>query len=153
MKAELPRKCKICGGPSHYGCGCEAKKAIEDLQHETNLLGQDLEDLAGPGPDEQPAEQPKKVSADHVSAEQAEKDEAENEILKKVFSAEAIEESDKVNRNMAEDIKTMADGFETLCTMMYDTNNCLKIIAGDLITIRKFLTKENEVNNAAENQD
>lgn len=26
MQQEPPRKCKICGGPNHYGCGCEARQ-------------------------------------------------------------------------------------------------------------------------------
>lgn len=27
MEQESPRKCKICGGPNHHGCGCEARAA------------------------------------------------------------------------------------------------------------------------------
>ena len=46
---------------------------------------------------------------------------------------------------MAKDIKIMADGFEGLCACMYDTNNYLKVIAGDLITIRKVQLKEDKV--------
>ena len=69
---------------------------------------------------------------------------SEDEILEDAFSPEAIIESDKVNREMAKDIKMMADGFEGLCACMYDTNNYLKLITGDLITIRKHLTKEDE---------
>jgi len=26
LHQESPRKCKICGGPNHQGCGCEAKQ-------------------------------------------------------------------------------------------------------------------------------
>jgi len=26
MQRESPRTCKICGGPNHHGCGCEAKQ-------------------------------------------------------------------------------------------------------------------------------
>lgn len=78
----------------------------------------------------------------------AEQPESEDEILEAAFSPDAIIESDKVNREMAKDIKTMADGFEGLCALMYDTNNYLKVIAGDLITIRKQLSKEDEVKDA-----
>lgn len=50
--------------------------------------------------------------------------------------------------HIAKDIKSrveiMSEGFETLCLSLYDTNNLLKIMAGDLITIRKHLTKEDE---------
>lgn len=65
-----------------------------------------------------------------------------------VLSPEAIIKSQKAQMQMAKDIKTMADGFEGLCACMYDTNNYLKVIAGDCITIRKFLRKEDEVKNA-----
>jgi hypothetical protein len=54
---------------------------------------------------------------------------------------------------MAKNIETMADGFQGLCALMYDTNNYLKVITGDLITIRKHLSKEDEVKNAAENKN
>lgn len=118
MKAESPRKCNICGGPNHYGCGCEARQKQAAVQVETENI--------------KPAEQ----------------SESENDIIEDVFSPEAIKESDKVNRQMAKDINTMADGFEGLCACMYDTNNYLKLIAGDLITIRKLLSKEDEVKNA-----
>ena len=83
----------------------------------------------------------------------AEQPESEDDILEAVFSPEAIKESDKVNKQMAKDIKTMADGFEGLCALKYDTNNYLKVITGDLITIRKLLSKEDEVKDAAENKN
>lgn len=116
--------CKVCGGPNHCGCGCEAKQ-LRDAK-EAGLTGDEAKALQEP--EEQPA--------------------SEDKILEKVFSAEAIQESDKVNRKMAQDIERVADGFETLCACMYDTNNYLKLITGDLITIRKLLSKEDEVKNA-----
>ncbi len=121
MQQESPRKCKICGGPNHHGCGCEAKAAKE-------WPGEDAP------PDGQPASEAPAESKTFAS-----KDELED-----VLSEEAIIESHKSNIQMAKDIKTMADGFEGLCVCMYDTNNYLKLIAGDMITIRKFLTKEDD---------
>lgn len=93
------------------------------------------------------------TSLQHKPGEPIPQTKSEDDILEAVFSPEAIKESDKVNRQMAKDIETMAGGFEGLCALMYDTNNFLKVITGDLITIRKILTKEDEVKNAAENKN
>ncbi|MBA7523271.1 hypothetical protein ES705_15394 [subsurface metagenome] len=110
MKAESPRKCKICGSPNHHGCGCEAK-AMTEIKFEQPVS-------------EAPTE--------------SEMDDA----LDAVLTPEAIIESHKASIDMAKDIKTMADGFEGLCACMYDTNNYLKLIAGNLI--RKILPKEDD---------
>lgn len=128
MKAESSRKCNICGGPNHQGCGCEAKAARE-----------------WPGKDAPPDGQPES---------EAPADESDDE-LESILTSEAIVESHKANLKMAQDIKKMADGFEGLCACFYDTNNYLKLIAGDLITIRKLLTKEinQRVLNAVKNQN
>ncbi len=72
-------------------------------------------------------------------------------MMEKIFSRCQIEDIAKLLEGQfdaAKDLKTMAEGFETMCVCLYDANNFLKIIAGDLITIRKFLTKEDEVKNA-----
>ena len=68
--------------------------------------------------------------------------------LEDILSPEAIRAAHEINLKMAKDIKTMAEGFEGLCACMYDTNNYLKLIAADLVTIKKILTKEYEVKNA-----
>ena len=50
MQQESPRTCKICGGPNHHGCGCEARAAkAADEKHkaeyrervETEKIGAD----------------------------------------------------------------------------------------------------------------
>lgn len=41
MQQESPRVCKICGGPNHYGCGCEAKQKQAAVQVETENIGAD----------------------------------------------------------------------------------------------------------------
>jgi len=120
MKAESPRKCKICGSPNHHGCGCEAKAAKE-----------------WPGEDAPPGGQ---SESETPAPSESETDKA----LEDVLSPDAIVKSHKLNIQIAKDIKTMADGFEGLCACMYDTNNYLKVMAGDLITIRKMLSKEDD---------
>lgn len=134
MKAESPRVCKICGGPNHQGCGCEARQKQAAVQVETENI-----------------KSPEQPESEKPTPAESETDDA----LEDVLSEEAIVESHKSNLQMAKDIKTMADGFDGLCACMYDTNNYLKVIAGDMITIRKFLTKEDEVKNAdpAENKN
>lgn len=116
MQQESPRVCKICGGPNHYGCGCEAKAAKE-----------------GPGPDAVPDEQPESEAPAEPTFNVA-----------KLLGPEI---------NFTKDIRTMSDCFESLCDCFYDINNVLKVIAGDLITIRKLLSKEDEVKNASENKN
>jgi len=64
------------------------------------------------------------------------------DILDDVLSIDAIKDAHEANIKMAKDIKTMADDLDGLCACMYDTNNYLKLITGDLITIRKKLTEE-----------
>lgn len=141
MQRESPRQCKICGSPNHQGCGCEARQLRE--AKEAGLTENEAKALQEP---EQPASEAPEPVEEPVTSD------ADNE-LEKFLSAEAIIESQKASMQMAKDVKTMADGFEGLCALMYDTNNYLKIIAGDLIKIRKFHTREDEVNNAGENQD
>lgn len=41
MQKESPRKCKICGGPNHQGCGCEARQKKAAVQVETESIGAD----------------------------------------------------------------------------------------------------------------
>ena len=130
IKAESPRKCKICGSPNHHGCGCEAKRQARAMVEMENSYKK--------------VEQPESETPGESEAD---------DILEAAFSPEAIIKSDEVNKRMAKDIKTMADGFEGLCVCFYDTNQFLQIIAGDLITIRKFLTKEDEVKNAGADKD
>ena len=133
MKAESPRKCKVCGGPNHLGCGCEAKRQAAAMVEIKNI---------------HEAKQPESEAPTPVP------DKADENMFSP-FTEEALKQDLESRLQMAKDIKTMADGFEGLCACMYDTNNYLKVIASDLITIRKFLTKDDEVKNAApeKNQD
>lgn len=87
MQKESPRKCKICGGPNHHGCGCEARQR--------RTVG--MTEPTGPQPAEPTGPQP----AEPTGPKQA------------------------------------AEGFENLCVILYDTNNYLKLLASDLITIKK----------------
>lgn len=57
MQQESPRKCKICGGPNHYGCGCEARQ--RRTVGMTEPTGPQPAEPTGPQPAEpQPAETP-----------------------------------------------------------------------------------------------
>ena len=140
MQAESPRQCSICEGPNHYGCGCEAKARTE-----------------GTGFGAPAAGQRRTVGMVETEAPVAKVD----DDLESILSPEGIIEEHEAFKKMAKDIKTMADGFEGLCACFYDTNQYLKIIAGDLITIRKILTneykesetKKTEPENAAENKN
>ena len=50
MQQESPRKCNICGGPNHHGCGCEARQRRED--EEDSAMNHERGE---PGPEPQPA--------------------------------------------------------------------------------------------------
>lgn len=92
-----------------------------------------------------PAEQPTALKQT-----QAERDETFRKVIEEIIIRSSPDEIKKLLEaqfDFAKDIKTMADGFEGLCASFYDTNNYLKVIAGDLITIRKILSKEDEVKN------
>lgn len=133
MQQESPRVCKICGGPNHQGCGCEAKAAKEWPGDDAPPGGTEHIEITSlqhkPGePTPQPASDQNSSRIDRLNLVSGELDTAKN-------------------------IKTIADGIEGLCARMYDTNNYLKLIAADCITIRKCLTKEDEVKDAAENQN
>lgn len=45
MQQESPRKCRICGGPNHHGCGCEAKAALSTVTRHSSQLETDTVDL------------------------------------------------------------------------------------------------------------
>ena len=128
--SEPLRVCKICGGPNHYGCGCEAKAAAA-----ATAAGLSESEAAGLLESETPAES------------------ETDEDLENILSAEGIIAEHEAFKKMAQDIRVMSEGQETVCVCLYDANNLLKIIAGDLITIRKFLTKEDEVKNADADKD
>jgi len=122
--------CKVCGGPNHYGCGCEAKRQAKAIVEIENI---------------HKVEQPESEAP--AAETQAEKEAAFNSVIEDIFSRLSKEDVKKILEgefDFAKDIKMMADGFGGLCACMYDTNNYLKIIAGDLITIRKFLSKEDD---------
>ncbi len=129
MKAESPRKCKICGGPNYHGCGCEAKRQANAMVEIKNA---------------HKVEQPESETPAESETD---------EELESILSAEGIIAEHEAFKKMAQDIRVMSEGQETVCVCLYDANNLLKIIAGDLITIRKFLTKEDEVKNADADKD
>ena len=92
VEQESPRTCKVCGGPNHYGCGCEARARrrvgmVED---------KDLKTTEQPEPEKE-------------------------DDLEDVFSPEAIKESAKSNRKMAQDIETIAEGLDSLNACVRDT--------------------------------
>ena len=143
MQQESPRACKLCGGPNHYGCGCEAKAAKE-------LPGPDEQGPEEPGADQAIANEQalEQQAAEQPALTPAEEQEVVDETLEDILSPEGIRREHESFLRMATDIKTMADGFGGLCALLYDTNNYLKIIADDCISIRKLLSKEDEVKNA-----
>ncbi len=139
MKAESPRKCSICGGPNHHGCGCEAKAAAAAV-----VAGLSESEAAGLSESEAPPDgDRRRVGMVETEAPAAEQPAAEvDDTLEDILSPEGIIEEHQAFKNMAKDIKTMADGFEGLGACFYDEINYLKLIAGDLITIRKILSQE-----------
>lgn len=122
MQQESPRKCKICGGPNHHGCGCEARQRAAAVVLETEHI--------------------EITSLQHKPGEPtSEKD----DVLEDILSPDAIREAHEAQMKSYKDIETIAAGNEGLCACMYDITNYLKLITGDLITIRKHLTNEDEV--------
>lgn len=157
MKAESPRKCNICGGPNHYGCGCEAK-AMREVNFEAPAPAAGQPETEAPADHGtltlstgQVAGQPESEALAAETQTQAEKKAAFNKVIEGILNQCSPDDVKKIlegELDFAKDIKMMADGFEGLCACLYDTNNYLKIIAGDLITIRKILSKEDEVKDA-----
>jgi len=114
--------CKICGGPNHHGCGCEAKQRAAAVVGET-------EHIVITGLQHKPGEPASET----------------DDTLEDILSPAAIRAVHEAQMKSYKDIETMAAGNEGLCACMYDICNYLKLITGDLITIRKHLTKEDEV--------
>jgi len=76
-----------------------------------------------------------------------------DEVLDDVLSVPAIKEMHDRQLESFANIDRMSNGIEGICTQMYDLGNYLKLITGDLITIRKALVKEAEVKNVDGNQN
>ncbi len=133
-KSEPARKCQFCKGPDHHGCGCEARAAKEKSRIDLNAL-------------------PKIHYAEDEQPEDEYPDEASmGEIMEKILSADVVKEARELSLQQSKDIHTMAESCEDFKTLICDMAATLKVIAGDLITIRKHLSKE-EVKNAVENQN
>lgn len=130
-KAETPRKCQICGSPNHHACGCESKARKERI-----LLGTQESSAFN-----QVIEQPE-------SETQIVNEQPSDGLLEKIFNVDVIDEARKVSVQQAEYVQgifnILEDHNEDFKSYMIDIVTLLKTIAGDLITIRKFLTKEDE---------
>ena len=127
MKTESPRKCSICGGPNHYGCGCEAKQLSE--AKDAGLTENEAKALHEP---EAPIE----------------------DILMDVFSPESIKAAQKATINMAKNTELMVERSGAICDLLVDLCQCTKEITECLKTINENLVKKDEVKkNATENQN
>lgn len=88
---------------------------------------------------------------------------AADDNLEDILTGPAIRKHYEANLKTAEQTEKIANGIEDLRVCFYDMNNYLKVIAGDVITIRNYILKEkairdsqlkeDEVKNAAENRD
>jgi len=132
-KAESPRKCSICGGPNHYGCGCEARAA----KIESDKQSAENKQIAAGGP---AAGQPK-AKIDTVDSPSTETD----DDLEDILSAKALREAHDATMNMVKDIKTMNERSGAICDCLFDLCQYFKVVSEDLKTIKEVLIKKDEV--------
>lgn len=157
---EPARKCQIYGGPNHHGCGCEAKAAKEKSRLDLIILprlhfgvnGRAL--CPSPEPDEKLTLVEFEVTCPDCRQFMQQAAAAQQEIQQEIESPEdELEDEPPLN-------DLMAESCEDFKTLICDIAATLKVIAGDAITIRKFLNEEKtwlnekeEVKNAVENQN
>ena len=134
-KAEEPsHKCKICGGPNHYGCGCEAKAAAD----------------AAPG------EQSASEAPAALKLTPAEREETFRKVIDQIISRSSPDEIKKLLQaqfDFVKDIKIMSERSELIGDCIFDLSQLIKAISDDLKTIKEILIKKDEVKNASENQN
>lgn len=156
---EPARRCQICEGPNHHACGCEARAAKEKSRIDLNALpaihytsnGRAFCTTAKPGEKTTEIEfevtckacqellKPKTGPGPYAEPDP---DEEISEDILKFFSHDLIKEAREQSLQQTKDIHTMAAHFEDIFTMMNDAVAFLKIIADDMITIRKIIQDE-----------
>lgn len=97
----------------------------------------------------------KEKSRLEMSAQEPATTTGKDEELKNVLSAEGIIDQHKAMIEMAADVKAAREFFEGCMSCLGDAVQYLKVIADDVITIRKILRdeyKESEEPNAGENK-
>jgi len=151
MKIESPRKCKVCGGPDHRGCGCEAKQLRKAKEaglteneakalHEPETPAAGHRRTVGMVESEAPAAVPESLK-DTVDLPKTETDDDLDDIL----SAEALREAHDANMNMAKNIGIMTERSGAICDCLCDLCQYFKVISEDLKTIKEVLIKKDEV--------
>ena len=114
MQQESPRKCKICGGPNHHGCGCEARQRRAAVQVGTENIFKSRK----------PAEETAKIADDQSPTDE--------EI------ADTIERGEKLFGH----IEAMSDNLSDLCGVLQQCRELLKSI-NDNILAKKIVEVKN----------
>ena len=158
---EPPRKCKICGGPDHRGCGCEAKQLREAQgaglkENEAKALHEPEAPAAGHrrtvGMVESEAPAALKLT-------QAEREETFRKVIDEIINRSSPGEIKTLLKaqilpwDFAKDIKILSERSELIGDSIFDLCQYCKSISEDLKTIKENLIKKDEVKNASENQN
>ena len=154
-QAEEPaRKCEICGGPNHYGCGCEAKARKEWADKEAKRKEQIIEEARKPESQIDTVDLPKTGHPKNcmcgschpttLEIDNAVKPETDD-VLDDILSAEALREAHDANMNMAKNIGIMTERSGAICDCLCDLCQYFKVISEDLKTIKEVLIKKDEV--------
>jgi len=143
MDAESPRTCKVCGGPNHYGCGCEAKAAADAA------AGRQPESEAPVSEKPTPA---KPTDEEILKVHNYYSWLRESAGMKSLplsdeptpGSKEAIAEIIETSFDTAKDIGTMAERSAAICDCLFDLCQYFKVVSEDLKTIKEILIKKDE---------
>jgi len=150
---ESPRKCKICGGPNHRGCGCEARAAKIESEKKTaeyNQIAGGNRRTVGMLETEAPAA---------LKLTQAERDETFRKVIDEIISRSSPEEikillkAQILPSDFAKDVKIISERSELIGDCLFDLCQCTKAITESLKTINDILRKDEVKKNASENQN
>lgn len=139
MQQESPRVCKVCGGPNHHGCGCEAKQLLE--AERAGLTEREAKALH----EAQETEVTKAMGLQEVEPQPDQEPSAE-EIARvyKSITGQNIESALNFDKRLFENL-------ENLSVAAYDIVNLLKLISQESMAVRVELQKmEAKMNNAKE---
>lgn len=156
---EPAHRCQICESPNHYACGCEARAAKEKSRIDLNALPvihykSNGDNSRGFCIKQKPGEKTTGIEYEVTcplcqeilkpkTGPYAEPEPEEiDEISKAILANEIFEEARSQSLEQLKYIKAIAGHFEDLFSMINDSTQFLKLIADDMITIRKILEEE-----------
>jgi len=159
-KIEPARVCQVCGGPNHHGCGCEARKlkALKQKQALNALPKIHIYE----GGTEYPLCGNPDTEGDKFTTNEYEVTcngcqvlltpksgpgpyaEQEEELLKEILANPLVIEARQLSLDQAKNIEMIASRFEDLVFYAKSIDATLKVIAGEVITIRKDLVEVKE---------